>query len=316
MCPSGWTRCHKGDEKEPGRGLGRGLGKLRGKERGLEHWMGTGTQKDLGVGTSLAGGLAGWLVALLLLPFLPLVASQCPDSCHCVWESSLVQCADAGLREFPQGIPPDTVTLHLERNYIHSLPEGAFRELTQLRDLYLSHNRIDSLSSGALRHLTPELRLLDLSHNQLRMVSRHDFGYTRAVTRLYHNPWHCDCALQELMRTLHLEPETINGILCESSTRGPGEGSRWEDPGGTSEHSGQPLVKLLDSGVNFCSLHRKTTDVAMLVTMFVWFFMVIVYVVYYVRQNQAETRRHLEYLKSLPSPKKTQTEPDTLSTGF
>ncbi|KAJ7999418.1 hypothetical protein DPEC_G00194230 [Dallia pectoralis] len=306
MCHSGRTRCQRGDEMGPERGM----------ERRQESWIETGSKRDPGVRSGLDGGLGGRLVALLLLVFHPVVASQCPDSCHCVWESSLVQCADAGLLEFPQGIPPDTVTLHLERNYIHSLPEDAFRDLTQLRDLYLSHNRIDSLSSGALRHLTPELRLLDLSHNQLRLASRHDFGYTRAVTRLYHNPWHCDCALQELMRTLYLEPDTINGIMCESSVRGTGEGSRWEDPGGTMEHAGQPLVKLLDSGVNFCSLHRKTTDVAMLVTMFAWFFMVIVYVVYYVRQNQAETRRHLEYLKSLPSPKKTQTEPDTLSTGF
>ena len=29
--------------------------------------------------------------------------------------------------------------------------------------------------------------------------------------------------------------------------------------------------------------------------------MVITYVVYYVRQNQEDARRHLEYLKSLPS---------------
>lgn len=225
-------------------------------------------------------------------------------------------CSDAGLREIPEGIPPETVSLHLERNYIRDIPERAFTDLVHLRDLYLSHNRIDSLSSGALRHLGPELRLLDLSHNQLRQASREEFGSTDAKTRLYHNPWHCDCALQELMKTLNLEPETVNGIICESSVRGVGEGSRWEDPGSQGEHAGQPLVKLLDSGVNFCSLQRKTTDVAMLVTMFVWFFMVIVYVVYYVRQNQAEARRHLEYLKSLPSPRKAPTETDTLSTGF
>uniref|UniRef100_A0A3P9NNN8 LRRNT domain-containing protein n=1 Tax=Poecilia reticulata TaxID=8081 RepID=A0A3P9NNN8_POERE len=227
---------------------------------------------------------------------------QCPDSCHCAWETATVLCSDAGLQEIPEGIPPETVSLHLERNYIRNIPESAFSHLVHLRDLYLSHNRIDSLSSGALRHLGPDLRLLDLSHNQLRQASREEFGSTRAKTRLYHNPWHCDCTLQELMETLNLEPETVNGIICESSVRG--------------EHSGQPLVKLLDSGVNFCSLQRKTTDVAMLVTMFVWFFMVIVYVVYYVRQNQAEARRHLEYLKSLPSPRKTPTETDTLSTGF
>uniref|UniRef100_A0A3P9MHY2 LRRNT domain-containing protein n=1 Tax=Oryzias latipes TaxID=8090 RepID=A0A3P9MHY2_ORYLA len=217
-------------------------------------------------------------------------APQCPASCHCTWDTGTVLCSDAELRAIPEGIPPETVSLHLERNYIREIPESAFSHLVQLRDLYLSHNRIDSLATGALRHLGPELRMLDLSHNHLRHASREEFGSTRAKTRLYHNPWHCDCALQELMETLNLEPETVNGIICESS--------------------------LLDSGVNFCSLQRKTTDIAMLVTMFVWFFMVIVYVVYYVRQNQAEARRHMEYLKSLPSPRKTPTETDTLSTGF
>lgn len=261
--------------------------------------------------------LHSWLSVFLLFSiWWSQASSQCPDSCHCAWETGTVLCMDAGLREIPEGIPLDTVSLHLERNYIRNIPESAFSDLVHLRDLYLSYNRIDSLASGALRHLSPELRLLDLSHNQLRQANREEFGSTRAKTRLYHNPWHCDCALQELMEALHLEPETVNGIICESSVRGVGEGSRWEDPGSQGEHAGQPLVKLLDSGVNFCSLQRKTTDVAMLVTMFVWFFMVIVYVVYYVRQNQAEARRHLEYLKSLPSPRKTPTETDTLSTGF
>lgn len=262
----------------------------------------------------------GWSRVLLLVLWACAGRAwgQCPERCHCSWESGEVQCTDAGLREVPQGLPADTVSLHLERNLIRSLPEGAFRDLPHLRDLHLAHNRIDSLASGALRHLSAELRLLDLSHNRLRRASRDDFGPTRAKTRLFRNPWHCDCGLQELAETLNLEPETVNDIVCESSARGAGEGGRWEEVGGggAGEHAGQPLVKLLDSGVNFCSLQRKTTDVAMLVTMFVWFFMVIVYVVYYVRQNQAEARRHLEYLKSLPSPRKTPTETDTLSTGF
>ncbi|XP_035242715.1 leucine-rich repeat-containing protein 3-like [Anguilla rostrata] len=259
---------------------------------------------------------------LLLLWLCNGAWAQCPERCHCSWESGEVQCTDAGLRDVPRGLPADTVSLHLERNLIRNIPEGAFRDLPHLRDLHLAHNRIESLSSGALRHLSAELRLLDLSHNRLRRASREDFGPTRAKTRLFRNPWHCDCALQELVEALNLEPETVNDIVCESSARGLGEGGRWEEVGGpgggggAGEHAGQPLVKLLDSGVNFCSMQRKTTDVAMLVTMFVWFFMVIVYVVYYVRQNQAEARRHLEYLKSLPSPRKTPTETDTLSTGF
>ncbi|XP_028855186.1 MYG1 exonuclease [Denticeps clupeoides] len=273
-----------------------------------------------GYGEAMSAGRRSgccWSFALLCVCLWAARGDQCPEGCHCVWESRTVLCADAGLREIPQDLPTDTVSLHLERNFIRSIPENAFSELLHLQDLYLSHNRIETLSSGALRHLSPDLRMLDLSHNLLRQASQEEFGITRAKTRLYHNPWHCDCALQELMQTLILEPETVNAIVCESSARGAGEGGRWEDPKNSLDHSGQSLVKLLDAGVNFCSLQRKTTDVAMLVTMFVWFFMVIVYVVYYVRQNQAEARRHLEYLKSLPSPRKTtQTESDTLSTGF
>ncbi|XP_048110156.1 leucine-rich repeat-containing protein 3-like [Alosa alosa] len=262
------------------------------------------------------GGAGCWLCALLCAWLWGPSCALCPEGCQCAWESRTVLCVDAGLHEVPEDLPADTVSLHLERNLIRRLPEHAFSELLHLQDLHLSHNRIDSLASGALRHLSPELRLLDLSHNQLRQATREEFGATRAKTRLYHNPWHCDCVLQELVQTLNLEPETVNGIVCESSARSAaGEGSRWEEPAAGS-HAGHPLVKLLDAGINFCSMQRKTTDVAMLVTMFVWFFMVIVYVVYYVRQNQAEARRHLEYLKSLPSPKKAPTETDTLSTGF
>ncbi|XP_028654351.1 leucine-rich repeat-containing protein 3-like [Erpetoichthys calabaricus] len=227
----------------------------------------------------------------------------CPEGCHCAWETKTVHCARVGLRQIPMAIPPNTVALHLEGNEISSIPDGVFQNLPHLRELYLSHNQIDSLAPGAFRHLSDELKLLDLSDNRLQQANREDFGLTRAKTRLFHNPWHCTCALQELMETLNLEPETVNGIVCESSEQ-------------SSEHAGQPLVKLLDAGVNFCSLQRKTTDIAMLVTMFIWFTMVIAYVVYYVRQNQAEARRHLEYLKSLPTPLKGGSETDTLSTGM
>ena len=64
---------------------------------------------------------------------------------------------------------------------------------------------------------------------------------------------------------------------------------------------GVPFV-LLAEELDLCLSMRRTTDVAMLVTMFLWFSMVISYLVHYVRHNQEDARRHLEYLKSLPMP--------------
>ncbi|KAL6464609.1 hypothetical protein MHYP_G00269260 [Metynnis hypsauchen] len=218
------------------------------------------------------------------------VCAGCPEGCKCAWKSQTVLCVSAGLLEVPRDLPLETVSLHLEHNFIRSIPEDAFQDLLHLQALHLSHNKIDSLASGALRHLSTELRLLDLSYNQLRYVRQEEFGVTRAKTRLYHNPWHCDCSLQQLIESLNLEPETVHEIVCKSSARGTNEGSRWEEAGPVTGHVGQPLVKLLDSGVNFCSLQRRTIDVAMLIIMFVWFFMVIGYVVYYVRQNQAQNK--------------------------
>ena len=107
-------------------------GKWMGTGEWRERWLEPSLGKRLGpsLGRGLQREFGSWLFTLpfLLLLLLPPVFPQCPDSCHCVWESNMVLCTDAGLREFPQGLPLDTVTLHLERNYIRSLPEGAFRQ--------------------------------------------------------------------------------------------------------------------------------------------------------------------------------------------
>ncbi|XP_029450941.1 leucine-rich repeat-containing protein 3-like [Rhinatrema bivittatum] len=225
---------------------------------------------------------------------------MCPEGCNCSAESGVVRCSNRELKEIPMDIPEDTSVLYLDSNHITTIPDGAFRELYKLQELYLSNNLIDSISPGAFRELGAGLKLLDLSNNQIRQVGREAFGKLRAKTRLYNNPWHCECSLQELIETLNLDPETANNIMCDSSLE--------------QQYAGQPFIHLLNSGINFCSFHQKTTDVAMLVTMFCWFTMVIAYVVYYVRQNQEDTRRHLEYLKSLPSKQKKPGEGDTAST--
>ncbi|XP_069509423.1 leucine-rich repeat-containing protein 3-like [Ambystoma mexicanum] len=240
------------------------------------------------------------LLHCLVLALCLHCSHMCPEGCNCSADSGVVRCTQRELKEIPHDIPLDTHLLYLDSNHITSIPDGAFRDLSKLRELDLSNNMINSISPGAFRELGNDLRLLDLSNNQIQQLGHETFRGMRAKTRLYNNPWHCECSLQELIENLNLDPETANEIVCHSADQ--------------DEYSGKPFIRLLNSGINFCSIHQKTTDIAMLVTMFCWFGMVIAYVVYYVRQNQAEARRHMEYLKSLPLPKKASAEGDTVST--
>ncbi|XP_054859899.1 leucine-rich repeat-containing protein 3-like [Eublepharis macularius] len=231
---------------------------------------------------------------------------SCPQGCDCPPGSGVVWCNQRQLMAIPFDIPPDTRVLYLDSNWITHVPNGAFRGLTQLQELHLADNLIANIAPGAFRGLGGGLRLLDLSGNQLQRMEVAPF-VTLAWARLelYDNPWHCDCSLQELMEALPLDAETVDDIVCATAP--------WE------EHIGQHLAHLLHRGVNFCVSQQRNTDLAMLLTMFCWFTVVITYVIYYVRRNQAESRRHLEYLKSLPVPSKQlspeeEVETDTLST--
>ncbi|CAL8266140.1 unnamed protein product [Lota lota] len=231
-------------------------------------------------------------------------APACPKSCHCVAKGGLtaVQCASRNLDRIPPDLPRDTAVLLLSSNRITSVPGQAFKDLRHLQELDLSHNAIETVDAGAFQGVADSLGSLDLSHNRLSRVPRGAFARLRAEVRLSDNPWHCECALQEALRELRLDPETVNEVVCHSASR--------------QEHAGKPVVQVLDSGVNLCNFHHKTTDVAMLVTMFGWFAMVIGYVICYVRHNQEDARRHLEYLKSLPSSAQVSKDLDTISTGL
>ncbi|XP_069328337.1 leucine-rich repeat-containing protein 3 [Eulemur rufifrons] len=225
----------------------------------------------------------------LFLLFCLRLGASCPQPCRCPDHAGAVAvlCSARGLQEVPKDVPTEAVLLKLDANKISHVPNGAFQHLTQLRELDLSHNLIETIGPAAFSGLAGALRLLDLSHNRIRRIPKDALGKLSAKIRLSHNPLHCECALQEALWELKLDPDSVDEIACHTAVQ--------------EEFVGKPLVQALDSGVSFCSVHHKTTDVAMLVTMFGWFAMVIAYVVYYVRHNQEDARRHLEYLKSLPS---------------
>ncbi|XP_074511046.1 leucine-rich repeat-containing protein 3-like [Sebastes fasciatus] len=88
------------------------------------------------------------------------------------------------------------------------------------------------------------------------------------------------------MPQLDLDPSSLSEVVCQTSDL-PNLGA-----------VGMPLVLLVEDW-DLCLSVRRSTDVVMLVTMFLWFSTVISYLVYYIRQNQEEARRHMDYLKAL-----------------
>ncbi|XP_028820006.1 leucine-rich repeat-containing protein 3B isoform X2 [Denticeps clupeoides] len=227
---------------------------------------------------------------------------MCPKGCTCVRGEPLfhglnVTCSQARLKEIPPDLASDTVILRLDHNHIAGVPDRAFHGLRLLRELNLSHNAVETLGESAFSGLEATLQLLDLSHNRISSVHKNAFARLKARVLVDDNPWHCDCALQQALGGMVHNHEAEARVLCRSSE--------------LRDHEGQPFLAV---DTDLCNLAKRTTDYAMLVTMFGWFAMVISYVVYYVRQNQEDARRHLEYLKSLPSKPKKPDETDDIST--
>lgn len=259
--------------------------------------------------------LADWLlrhsvVMCLLLHSLVLMtfcfhhaATSCSKNCYCTESESggkTVRCSNLQLTEIPQDIPNDTRRVYLDFNLLTTVPTNAFAGLTQLVELDLSHNELSELEPGAFRGLGSSLQFLDLSSNKLGNLTPDAFEGLRARANLTNNPWHCNCNLQMAMPRVDLEPASLTGVVCHTS-----------EP----EKIGvEGLAFLLAPDIDLCVEMKRTTDVAMLVVMFGWFTMVISYLVYYVRANQEDARRHLEYLKSLPSRQGKSEESSTIST--
>ncbi|XP_010865169.2 leucine-rich repeat-containing protein 3B [Esox lucius] len=253
-------------------------------------------------------------VACLLLHSLTLTSTAtglrretagCSESCYCSEAADggrTVRCSNMHLAEVPRDLPNDTRRLYLDGNLLVTIPSDAFAGLGLLSELDLSHNELTHMEPGAFRGLARSLRSLDLSSNRLTTLEPEVLGGLRAQANLTHNPWHCDCRLQVSMPRLDLDPASLAGVVCHTS-----------EPKDAGIDMGVPFV-MVAADLDLCGGVKRTTDVAMLVTMFGWFAMVISYLVYYVRHNQEDTRRHLEYLKSLPSKQGGPVETSILST--
>ncbi|XP_073351152.1 leucine-rich repeat-containing protein 3B-like [Pagrus major] len=197
----------------------------------------------------------------------------------------MVCCSGLRLTQVPVGLPHHTVRLLLDKNLLVSLPADSFSDLFLLDELDLSHNQLSSLEADCFRGLASSLRFLDLSSNQLSTLDPAALSGLRAHTNLTHNPWHCDCRMQLLAPQLNLDPSSLAEVVCQTSDL-PSLGA-----------VGMPLVLLVEDW-DLCLSVRRTTDVTMLVTMLLWFFILICYLVYYVRQNE-DSRKYFDYFRTL-----------------
>ncbi|XP_022070796.2 leucine-rich repeat-containing protein 3B-like [Acanthochromis polyacanthus] len=245
------------------------------------------------------------LLLLLLILLLPgLVMTSSPRSvalwhrsnklsninvCH--WSKMAdgtltVRCNGFRLTEVPVGLTNRTTRLFLNKNLISSLPADSFSDLFLLNELDLSHNQLSFLEVGCFNGLASSLRFLDLSSNQLSLLDPAVFDGLQVIATLTQNPWHCDCRMQLSMPRLDLDSASLAEVICQTSDL-PNLGA-----------VGLPMLLLMEDW-DLCRSVRRTHDFLALVTMFLWFFMLISYLIYYIRENEAVAHQHLEYLKFL-----------------
>ncbi|KAM7410608.1 hypothetical protein PAMA_001848 [Pampus argenteus] len=77
------------------------------------------------------------------------------------------------LRVVPKNLPPNLYRLHLKSNKLEKIPEGAFNNLQNLRELYLQNNLLsnEGMDNETFSHLN-SLEFLDLSNNNLSAVPK------------------------------------------------------------------------------------------------------------------------------------------------
>uniref|UniRef100_A0A3Q2EDT8 Leucine rich repeat containing 3C n=1 Tax=Cyprinodon variegatus TaxID=28743 RepID=A0A3Q2EDT8_CYPVA len=169
--------------------------------------------------------------------------------------------------QIPAGLPNHTTHLFLNKNRLTSLPAFCFSDLFLLDELDLSHNQLSFLEPGCFSGLVSSLRYLDLSSNLLTTLDPVVLGGLQVQANLSQNPWHCDCSMQVSLG-LREELPKVGAV-------------------------GLPLVVLMQDW-DLCQSVRRTTDFLTLITMFLWFGMLIAYLIHYIRHNEVFARRHLD----------------------
>lgn len=84
----------------------------------------------------------------------------------------IIKRPNANLTRVPKDLPLQTTTLDVSQNNISELQTSDILLLSKLRVFIMSYNRLQYLNISVFKFNT-ELEYLDLSHNELRLISCH-----------------------------------------------------------------------------------------------------------------------------------------------
>ncbi|CAH7451232.1 Tlr1 [Phodopus roborovskii] len=101
---------------------------------------------------------------VIVLELIP-ITTQLSDGSELI-----IKIPRANLTHVPKNLPLTTTTLDLSQNNISELQTSDVLSLSKLRVLMMSYNRLQYLDIGVFKFNT-ELEYLDLSHNELRVIS-------------------------------------------------------------------------------------------------------------------------------------------------
>uniref|UniRef100_A0A8C4WXG6 Uncharacterized protein n=1 Tax=Eptatretus burgeri TaxID=7764 RepID=A0A8C4WXG6_EPTBU len=126
------------------------------------------------------------LLAFMTSNLLPKVTFFCPHFCKCDIQQRSVSCPCQYLTVIPKGIPRETRSLDLNKNWLRLLRREDFAEHPLIENLKLSDNFIRTIEPGVFEKL-PFLRSLSLSGNHLWLLQNkaltdglfHGLGYLR-----------------------------------------------------------------------------------------------------------------------------------------
>ncbi|XP_058444849.1 protein halfway [Malaya genurostris] len=185
-----------------------------------------------------------WFDSTDRIPLHQLVLSQrvqndCPKRCSCELDrlnfdlnnterktiTARVDCSGLGLVDFPETLPPDTVTLNVSNNNITSLKALIGKSYHSLVRLYADDNQITSLSDLEGTDFISRFSFFSIRRNRLKTIQTYQFKSNLDLGSylfLEGNPMTCDCnAAKNLKNWLLSKKAQVpdhDQIYCEGNS--------------------------------------------------------------------------------------------------